>query len=51
MIYFDLLSMRLFKSHDSGHKFCGLIRVDFGYFIVLFLDRIFFNFILQQCVY
>jgi hypothetical protein len=27
MICFDLFSIRLSQSHDSGHKFCRLTRV------------------------
>jgi len=45
MIYFDLLSMILFLSHDSGHEFDELIPVNLSYFYFfnIFVSILFFN--------
>jgi hypothetical protein len=32
MIYFDLFSMMLFSSHNSGHEFEKLIQVNSSWF-------------------
>jgi hypothetical protein len=45
MIYFSLLSIRLFLSHDSGNKFDELNLVDSSCFLCSFLTDFFFNFI------
>jgi len=37
MIYFGLLSMWLFSSHDSNHVFDRLTRAYSNYFFLLFL--------------
>jgi len=47
VIYFSLLSIRLFLSHDSGHKFDELNLVDSSCFLCLFLTDFFFQFYLS----
>jgi hypothetical protein len=40
-IYFGLLSMRLFLSCDSSHRFNRLIRVNLSFFYVFFINFFF----------
>jgi hypothetical protein len=49
MIYFDLLFIRLSQPHDLGIVFNILTQVDLTYFYVIFLIKIFNNFIVQYC--
>jgi len=50
VICFDMLSMRLFQSHDSSHKFGGLTLVDPSSFLYPFLINFFLYFVFQHFV-
>jgi hypothetical protein len=49
MIYFDLLSTRLFCSHDSSRVFSGLTQLTRVFFLSSLIDT-FFYFIFQQWI-